>query len=141
MENQFNGESANEEVDPELSKIPYYLRERVQDIINQKVESRVATEMAGFKEEVMRELDDQRMQNQLHIAHYLEHPYHKGNQASFPQSYAPQYNYHPGMVGYGGYGWYAGYGGYYGGYPYHPYGHHPGYYGHPGPRQSASKSP
>ena len=34
--------------------------------------------MNAFKEEVMRELEDQRIQNQMHIAHYLDHPYHQG---------------------------------------------------------------
>lgn len=78
----------------EMQQIPYYLREKVAGIIDQKVESKVQQEMSGFKEEVMRELEDQRMQNQMHIAHYLEHPMHKGvNTAKYNNynGYAPGY--------------------------------------------------
>ena len=56
--------------------------------------------MNAFKDEVMRELEDQRLQNQMHIAHYLEHPYH--NTSPYPNaSKYPHYPYpygHPGYV-------------------------------------------
>lgn len=51
------------ENDPEMQQIPFYLREKVSGIIDQKVEAKVQHEMLGFKEEVMKELEDQRMQN------------------------------------------------------------------------------
>ena len=111
----------------DLEEIPYYMRDRVAFLINQKVESRVQAHMTQFREEVMRELEDQRLQNQSHIAHYMQpHHYNKG--------------FHPGAYwggkgayGYPGYGPNAnhhGYGGYYG---------HPGYPGHYGPGYEAAK--
>ena len=45
----------------ELQEIPYYMRERVAQLIEEKVEKRVTKQMGAFKEEVMRELEDQRM--------------------------------------------------------------------------------
>ena len=77
-----------EEDDPELQQIPFYLREKVAAIIEQKVEAKVQAEMKVFKDEVLRELEDQRMQNQMHISHYLEHPYHKGYH---PAKFHPHY--------------------------------------------------
>ena len=45
----------------DLEEIPYYMRDRVAYLINQKVEKRVQAHMAQFREEVMRELEDQRL--------------------------------------------------------------------------------
>ena len=42
----------------DLEEIPYYMRDRVAYLINQKVEKRVQAHMAQFREEVMRELED-----------------------------------------------------------------------------------
>ena len=82
----------------DLQEVPYYMRERVSALIDQKVEARVQKQMAEFRSEVMKELDDQRIQNQMHISHYLQHPNH---------AYAK----------YPGYGYGHGY--YRGGYPYY----------------------
>ena len=47
----------------DLQEVPYYMREKVSALIDQKVESRVQRQMQEFKSEVMKELDDQRIQN------------------------------------------------------------------------------
>ena len=47
----------------DLQEIPYYLREKVSKLIDEKVEQRVRQQMTAFKDEVMKELDDQRTQN------------------------------------------------------------------------------
>ena len=67
------------------------MRERVAAIIEQKVEQQVRATMDQFKEEVMRELEDQRIQNQMHISHYLDHPYHYGKYYH-PYAYGPRYS-------------------------------------------------
>ena len=54
----------------ELENVPYYMRERVAYLIDQKVEKRVKEHMTAFRQEVMAELDEQRVQNEAHIAHY-----------------------------------------------------------------------
>lgn len=100
----------------DLQEVPYYMREKVSALIDQKVESRVQRQMQEFKSEVMKELDDQRIQNQMHISHYLQHPNH---------SYAK----YPGH-GYGGVGYPGAYGRGY-----------PGFNGLYGPRYANSKSP
>ena len=79
------------------------MRERVAYLIEQKVEKRVQAHMNQFREEVMRELEDQRLQNQSHIAHYMQpQHYNKGY-----SGYAYGGNKYP----YGGHGGYPGYGG------------------------------
>ena len=90
----------------DLQEIPYYLREKVSKLIDEKVEERVQSQMSAFKEEVLKELEDQRAQNQAHIAHYLEHPYHRYNYPTHPYAYG-----HYGRPGYGypGYHPYDGY--------------------------------
>ena len=47
--------------DHELEEIPYYMRERVAKLIQEKVEKKVSAHMSAFKEEVMREIEDQRI--------------------------------------------------------------------------------
>ena len=99
----------------ELQEIPYYMRERVAALIEEKVESRVQKQMAVFKEEVHRELEDQRMQNQMHIAHYLDHPYNpehpfphqRHNYDHHPYPYYGHHGYHHAPHSYGGYPPYA----------------------------------
>ena len=48
----------NGQYEDDLQEVPYYMRERVSALIDQKVESRVQRQMADFKQEVMKELDD-----------------------------------------------------------------------------------
>ena len=48
------------------------MRERVAVLIEQKVEKRVQEHMQVFREEVARELEDQRQQNEQHIAYYMD---------------------------------------------------------------------
>lgn len=48
------------------------MRERVAFLIEQKVEKRVQEHMAVFREEVARELEDQRQANEHHIAYYMD---------------------------------------------------------------------
>ena len=112
----------------DLEEIPYYMRDRVAYLINQKVEKRVQAHMSQFREEVMRELEDQRLQNQSHIAHYMQ-PQH------YAKGHVPPY-----YGARGGYPYGAHPNGYYGhGYPGYGYGH-PGYgYGHPGYVAAARK--
>ena len=81
----------NAPFDDDLQEIPYYMRERVAAIIESKVEQQVRATMDQFKEEVMRELEDQRIQNQMHISHYLDHPYHYGKY-HHPYAYGPRYS-------------------------------------------------
>ena len=76
----------------ELQEVPYYMRERVAELIEQKVEARVHRHMTEFRQEVMKELEDQRIQNQMHISHYLQHPNH-------PYAKYPGAGYHPGFYG------------------------------------------
>ena len=106
----------------DLEEIPYYMRDRVAYLINQKVEKRVQAHMAQFREEVMRELEDQRLQNQSHIAHYMQPQHYAKGHPWYGRPYGGPYGYNNGY--YGGYG-------------------HPGYgYGYPGyPRTAQSKSP
>jgi hypothetical protein len=77
------------------------MRERVSALIDQKVENRVQRQMAEFRQEVMKELDDQRIQNQMHISHYLQHPNH--SYAKYPGmyhgAYGGMYRGHPGYYG------------------------------------------
>ena len=54
MSNIQNGPALTKENDPvlydeEMEKIPYYMRERVAFLINQKVEQRVSEHMKAFK--------------------------------------------------------------------------------------------
>ena len=56
----FKTDIFNGQYDSELEKIPHYMRERVAYLIEQKVEKRVHEHMAVFREEVARELEDQR---------------------------------------------------------------------------------
>ena len=42
----------------ELEHVPYYMRERVAYLIDQKVEKRVKEHMTTFREEVMQELEE-----------------------------------------------------------------------------------
>ena len=58
--NQIGTSKENDPVllDEEMEKIPYYMRERVAFLINQKVEQRVAEHMKAFKEEIANELED-----------------------------------------------------------------------------------
>lgn len=63
-------EQFSQKYSKELEHVPYYMRERVAYLIDQKVEKRVSEHMNTFREEVMRELDEQRVQNEAHIAHY-----------------------------------------------------------------------
>ena len=44
----------------DLEEIPFYMRERVAYLIQQKVENAVQAHMTQFREEVMGELEDQR---------------------------------------------------------------------------------
>jgi DUF438 domain-containing protein len=69
---QFKTDIFNGQYDAELEKIPHYMRERVAFLIEQKVEKRVHEHMAVFREEVARELEDQRQQNEHHIAYYMD---------------------------------------------------------------------
>lgn len=56
----FKTDIFNGQYDAELEQIPVYMRERVAILIEQKVEKRVQEHMAVFREEVARELEDQR---------------------------------------------------------------------------------
>ena len=58
--NQIGTSKENDPVllDEEMEKIPYYMRERVAFLINQKVEQSVAEHMKAFKEEIANELED-----------------------------------------------------------------------------------
>ena len=58
--NQIGKSKENDPVllDEEMEKIPYYMRERVAFLINQKVEQRVVEHMKAFKEEIANELED-----------------------------------------------------------------------------------
>lgn len=47
--------------DHELEEIPYFMREKVAKLIEEKVEKKVSAHMTAFKEEVMREIEDQRI--------------------------------------------------------------------------------
>ena len=103
----------------DLEEIPYYMRDRVAYLINQKVEKRVQAHMSQFREEVMRELEDQRLQNQSHIAHYMQpNNYAKGHPGPYYNrgyGHGPAYaaGHHPnGFYGAGYHGGYPGYGGY-----------------------------
>ena len=71
-QSQFKTDIFNGQYEPELEKIPHYMRERVAFLIEQKVEKRVQEHMAVFREEVARELEDQRQQNEHHIAYYMD---------------------------------------------------------------------
>ena len=71
-QSQFKTDIFNGQYDAELEKIPHYMRERVAFLIEQKVEKRVQEHMAVFREEVARELEDQRQQNEHHIAYYMD---------------------------------------------------------------------
>lgn len=68
----FKTDIFNGQYDAELEQIPVYMRERVAFLIEQKVEKRVQEHMAVFREEVARELEDQRQQNEQHIAYYMD---------------------------------------------------------------------
>ena len=56
-----NTEIFSQKYEKELEHVPYYMRERVAFLIDQKVESRVKEHMSAFREEVMRELEEQRV--------------------------------------------------------------------------------
>jgi len=75
----------------DLEEIPYYLRERVAHLVDQKVEKRVAEYMNTFRDEITRELDDQRIQNQMHISHYIYGPHRGQTAAHYPQTYGQYY--------------------------------------------------
>lgn len=53
-----NQKERGEIFEEDLEEIPYYMRDRVAYLINQKVEKRVQAHMTQFREEVMRELED-----------------------------------------------------------------------------------
>lgn len=95
---QFKTDIFNGQYDAELEKIPHYMRERVAYLIEQKVEKRVQEHMAVFREEVARELEDQRQQNEQHIAYYMDpnvrvinplNKYRATGGAPFYPNYAP----------------------------------------------------
>jgi hypothetical protein len=67
---ELNEEQFTQKYSKELEHVPYYMRERVAYLIDQKVEKRVSEHMNTFKDEVMKELEEQRVQNEAHIAHY-----------------------------------------------------------------------
>ena len=48
----------------ELEEIPFYMRERVAQLIEEKVNQQVKDHMTKFRDEVNREMEDQRIQNQ-----------------------------------------------------------------------------
>ena len=103
----FKTDIFNGQYDAELEKSPHYMRERVAFLIEQKVEKRVQEHMSVFREEVARELEDQRQQNEHHIAYYMD---------PHVRAVAPPNKYRQ----YGGWPGYAGAG-------YHPYHYGPNY--------------
>ena len=73
--------------DPELEKIPHYLRERVAYLIDSSVDKKVRAYMDEFRHECFKELDDQRKVNQQHIEYYTKSNQDDGNIERFdPQS-------------------------------------------------------
>lgn len=64
--------SKQKEYDPELEKIPHYLRDKVTYLIDNIVDKRVKAYMQEFKNECYAELEDQKKTNQDHIAYYTK---------------------------------------------------------------------
>lgn len=140
----------------DLDDVPFYLRESVQRIIDNRVKRRIAVEMAEFKETIRKEVVDMKSENQMIINEQIPYNhlnirpgtgwYGKNNAAYYgnygrfnhPNSYgagfdprfggAPPLYGHPAGYGAGQFGGrYPGLG--YGPYPATAYAGHPGYYG------------
>ena len=58
------------EYDPELEKVPHYMRERVAFLIDQCVNRRTKEYMDEFRRECYQELEDQKKTNHEHIDYY-----------------------------------------------------------------------
>jgi hypothetical protein len=58
------------EYDPELEKVPHYMRERVAFLIDQCVNRRTKEYMDEFRRECYQELEDQKKTNSEHIEYY-----------------------------------------------------------------------
>ena len=74
-------------------KIPHYMREQVNQLIDQQVKLNVKHHMSAFKEELDRELMDQKNQNNHQIEFYTSNGIRPGKGArlpSYPQMHKPQ---------------------------------------------------
>lgn len=60
------------EYDPELEKLPHYMRERVAYLIDKTVDRRVKEFMDEFRDECFKELDYQKKINAEHIQYYTD---------------------------------------------------------------------
>ena len=60
----------SKDYDPELDKVPHYMREKVAYLIDSIVEKRVRAYMDDFRNECFQEIADQRQVNQEHIQYY-----------------------------------------------------------------------
>ena len=74
------------EYDPELEKVPHYMRERVAFLIDQCVNRRTKEFMDEFRRECYQEIEDQKRTNQEHIDYYTQNAEKKQSEVFNPSS-------------------------------------------------------